>query len=426
MAEGEVETVDKKLDRYIWHAKDLNKRCQKHQNIKGISKLMRKISAEINFLEGLGTKNGKNKENSLSSSNLINIESIVDALETFPNVSHVLQPFQSPGHEHPLVVDVICNHGYTWVKVIARKAQALHLIWAGKGQYGEKSIHTQAEQFQQCARLNPVNFTNPQIVFSFCQGVTAEMRQHFLQMGIHVKGDIEEVDEITKQKLTVIQSFSDTESEDESLDCDASTLVCDTPEPSHVLKQQTENCPIRTSSPTSVNFVPCPDIQKVNLDVSTMIVLVSNVCHGHCNYNFQEDILNQQAASEREGPVLPSIHEFLKGKQLYACSTALSSFQKIADIVGGENERRRARELLSTVTPVPDEISDRTTSLNTSAQLKERAKVVFGTGDAIKAVTTTSNMGFVRAAQNQGVDFAVFLHESRALTEQKQATATPL
>lgn len=35
------------------------------------------------------------------------------------------------GRTDNLVVDVVANQGHTWVKVIARKAQALHLIWAG-------------------------------------------------------------------------------------------------------------------------------------------------------------------------------------------------------------------------------------------------------------------------------------------------------
>ena len=420
MANSDVETVDMKLDRYIQHAKSLQERCQKLDDVRGVGKLTKKVSAEVKFLEGLHHKSGKNKENSLSSSNLVNLQGVVDAVETFPDVSQVLQPFQCPGHEHPLVVDVVCNHGYTWVKVIARKAQALHLIWAGEGQYGEKSIHNQAEQFLQCAKLYPVNFTVPQIVFTFCQGVTSEMRQHLIKMGIHVKGEIEELDTQTKKKLDDLKSL-DTDSDSDAQSCDLDAVE----DKQGVVEGQTVDSQVQTSV-NSVNFVARPDIHKVNLDVTTMIVLVSNVCHGECNYTFQEDILNQQAANERERPVLPSIHAFLKGKELYACNTALTSFQKIVDVVGGPTEKQRAEELIKTITPVADNVSERTKCLQTSAQLKQRAKLVFGTGDLIKAVTTTSNMAFVRAAQNQGCDFAVFIHESRALTEQKQATATPL
>jgi len=57
---------------------------------------------------------------------------------------------------------------------------------------------------------------------------------------------------------------------------------------------------------------------------------------------------------------------------------------------------------------------------------KTRAKTIFGTGDTLKAVTLTANSGFVRAAKNQGVQFSVYLHESRALTEQKQKTAVSM
>jgi hypothetical protein len=36
-----------------------------------------------------------------------------------------------------MVVDVVAAHGKMWVKVIARKAQALHRIWAGKSLFGD-------------------------------------------------------------------------------------------------------------------------------------------------------------------------------------------------------------------------------------------------------------------------------------------------
>ena len=38
----------------------------------------------------------------------------------------------------------------------------------------------------------------------------------------------------------------------------------------------------------------------------------------------------------------------------------------------------------------------------------------------------TANTGFVRAAAGQGVNFAVLTHQSRALTEDKEKSATLL
>lgn len=55
-------------------------------------------------------------------------------------------------------------------------------------------------------------------------------------------------------------------------------------------------------------------------------------------------------------------------------------------------------------------------------KIRERSLIVFTFGDRIQAVTVTANDGFVRAAKQQGINFVVFVHESRALTEQKEQT----
>jgi hypothetical protein len=52
-------------------------------------------------------------------------------------------------------------------------------------------------------------------------------------------------------------------------------------------------------------------------------------------------------------------------------------------------------------------------------KIKHRTKVIFGTGENIQAITATSNLHFVRAANNQGFNFTVYVHQPRALTEQK-------
>jgi len=52
-------------------------------------------------------------------------------------------------------------------------------------------------------------------------------------------------------------------------------------------------------------------------------------------------------------------------------------------------------------------------------------QVIFGTGDSERAVTVTANVGFVRAAAQAGVQYSVFLHEARALTEIKETRRRP-
>lgn len=68
----------------------------------------------------------------LKSSNLSHYVGILHAGERLPDVTHILQAFTCPDRTEPLHVDVVAGQGQIWVKVVARKAQALHLIWAGK------------------------------------------------------------------------------------------------------------------------------------------------------------------------------------------------------------------------------------------------------------------------------------------------------
>ena len=61
-------------------------------------------------------------------------------------------------------------------------------------------------------------------------------------------------------------------------------------------------------------FQMVPEVARVNLDITSLISFVSNVCHGGCNYHFREDILTQQATWERERPILPKLMDFIKGQ----------------------------------------------------------------------------------------------------------------
>ena len=45
--------------------------------------------------------------------------------EHLPNVVAVLRPLQTPDSPNPIVVDVVCDGGRTWVKVITKNTKAL-------------------------------------------------------------------------------------------------------------------------------------------------------------------------------------------------------------------------------------------------------------------------------------------------------------
>ena len=60
-------------------------------------------------------------------------------------------------------------------------------------------------------------------------------------------------------------------------------------------------------------------IRKVNIDVSSLITLVSAVAHGRCHFQFKEPILSEQAAEERMDPVLPKLLKIIEGTKIFYC-----------------------------------------------------------------------------------------------------------
>ena len=86
-----------------------------------------------------------------------------------------------------------------------------------------------------------------------------------------------------------------------------------------------QKLPLDAKVPISVALKPEIDTQnddhvshitRVNLDITTLITLVSAVSHGRCHFVFPEKILTMQAAEERESPVLPRLLNFMEGMYL--------------------------------------------------------------------------------------------------------------
>ncbi|XP_070561455.1 UPF0415 protein C7orf25 homolog isoform X3 [Ptychodera flava] len=336
----------------------------KEIHVEGAPKLRKKVSAELKFLETvsgdvlafykLRSASLEKQESRLKSSNLSHLEAIIDIAEKYPNVTHLLRPFHytsEGGQAATVVVDIVAGNGKLWVKVIARKASALHRVWLD------------------------------------------ELRE----LGVVVKGNI--------------------------IDMDAESQASSQ---AHHLSEGTERGDGVPSYPvqcSETSIMDVKDCDKLNLDITCLISLVSELTHGGCWYQFQEKVLTDQAVQERECPLLPRLHDFIAGKRLFACETAVKDFKSILSTLGGPNERARADRLLSNVTVVADNVSERVNRLKESGRIKSRSKIIFGSGDSIKAITVTANLHFVRASEDQGVPFAVFLHDPRALTESKQSTA---
>lgn len=407
----------------------VDKICSRQgREVEGRAKLCSKLRAELKFLQKVEAGKVVIKESHLQSTNLTHLKAIAESAESLEKVVSVLHVFayESPdGQKQTLVVDVVANGGHTWVKSIGRKAEALHNIWQGRGQYGDKSVIRQAEDFLEASRQQPVQYSNPHIIFAFYNGVSSPMADKLKEMGISVRGDIvavntieggeeedEEDQEGDHEDLVEEEEDGEDDNDDDSDDTDLTHTRVDR-----------DTIVASLAFPTEVKVDVC---NRVNLDITTLITYVSSLSHGNCHFTFKEVVLTEQAAQERQEKVLPRLEEFMKGKELFACQSAVEDFRVILDTLGGPGEKSRAEELLARLKVVPDQPSERTQRLVMSSKVNRRSLMIFGTGDTLRAITMTANSGFVRAAANQGVRFSVFIHQPRALTEGKEWRATPI
>ncbi|XP_053322861.1 UPF0415 protein C7orf25 homolog [Spea bombifrons] len=411
-------SVQSMLCERIAIAKELMKRAEalsrsRVGGVEGGAKLCSKLKAELKFLQKVEAGKVAIKESHLRSTNLTHLQAIIESAESLEDVVSVLHVFSFNdgfGEKQTLVVDVVANGGHTWVKAIGRKAEALHNIWLGRGQYGDKSIMQQAEDYLRASCQQPVQYSSPHIIFAFYNSVSNPMAEKLKEMGISVRGDIVAVNP-SQDDLPEDNLLSSSESDD-----DGSELL-------QVGKVDRENIVATVAFPTEIKIEVC---NRVNLDITTLITYVSALSHGSCHLVFKENVLTEQAAQERQEKVLPLLQSFMEGKELFACECAVKDFQSILETLGGPGERERAASLLKRVTVVPDQPSERALKLDVSSKINSRSISIFGTGDTLKAITMTANSGFVRAASNQGVKFSVFIHQPRALTESKEPFATPL
>ncbi|XP_077347813.1 UPF0415 protein C7orf25 homolog isoform X2 [Lithobates pipiens] len=399
-------------------AKELIKRAEalsksRAGGVEGGAKLCSKLRAELKFLQKVEVGKVAIKESHLKSTNLTHLQAILDSAESLEDVVSVLHVFSYKdqfGEKQTIVVDVVANDGHTWVKAVGRKAEALHNIWLGRGQYGDKSIIEQAEDYLQASHQQPVQYSSPHIIFAFYNGISCPMAEKLKQMGISVRGDIVAVNAF--EETVQEETLSDSESDDD--------------DPTGLLRGgivDRENIVASVAFPREVKVEVC---KRVNLDITTLITYVSALSHGGCYLVFKEKVLTEQAAQERKEKVLPMLNSFMEEKELFACESAVRDFQAILKTLGGPKERERAASLIKRITVVPDQPSERALKLEVSSKINLRSVSIFGTGDNLKAITMTANSGFVRAANNQGVKFSVFIHQPRALTESKESSATPV
>lgn len=352
--------------------------------IDGIEKLIRKIQQEIRFLEKVQSTGNVKKEH-LQSTNLIHLNAIVARLFCANEPINVMKPFKY--QKSRLEVDIVCNGGASWIKVIARNARALTMISMGNGEYGQKSVLDQAMSYLQCAKCYPHLYRPPDIIFHFAYGIEIPLATRLEHMGIIVEGD--------KIQCEDVKNIDIHDSEDK-----ISTWLysLESAEESWDDYKKNINSDLNTLNTSSLKT----EIKILNLDVSTLLAYVTNMTNGYDHFIYREPLLTQQAEMERKYPVKPILENLFKGKELIVCQTAYENFMNIIDVIGGPKETLRAKELLNKVQIVNDIPTGRIMEkLNLGGKIKDRSRLVFATGEHMKSITVSANEGFVRAARMQ-------------------------
>lgn len=200
-------------------------------------------------------------------------------------------------------------------------------------------------------------FIYPACTFS---KVTHPMASCLEGLGISVSGERVEVDEATANQISQAcissdedsqGSSSSSESDDDSLEEDCESVHCEVFQPKkqpsvkHSGGLSSDKEPPSTSLQSKKDFIfrdmdlvkslvssmpsfdclsedLCKDdcsssssvIDKVNLDITSLITLVSSVTNGGCHFDFSEKVLAMQASEERREPVLPKLKKFLQGE----------------------------------------------------------------------------------------------------------------
>ncbi|XP_076628073.1 UPF0415 protein C7orf25 homolog [Colletes latitarsis] len=397
------------LEEKIYSGKATVHRLKPAGTVDGVEKLIRKIQQEIRFLEKVQSTGNVKKEH-LQSTNLIHLNAIVARLFCADEPINVMKPFKY--QKSRLEVDIVCNGGASWIKVIARNARALTLISLGNGEYGQKSVLDQATSYLQCAKCYPYLYRPPDVIFHFAYGIEIPLATQLERMGVIVEGDRIECEDGKSMDIhDTDDKFSTWMYTLESMD-----------EHSDKCKES-----LHSDLETLNTFSLATEINILNLDVSTLLAYVTNMTNGYDYFIYREPLLTQQAEMERKRPVKPILDKLFKDKELIVCQTAYENFMNIINVIGGSKETLRAKELLNRVQIVNDLPTGRIIEkLSLGGKIKDRSRLVFATGENKKSITVSANEGFVRAARMQGIECTVFLHEPRSLSEIKEGYAAKI
>ncbi|KAI8337031.1 hypothetical protein BC941DRAFT_426447 [Chlamydoabsidia padenii] len=351
-------------------------------------------------------------------------------------------------------VDLVTDQEKVWVKVIARNIKAFRheiagLEWdnyddgsdddnefgysdsddddvVGAWSFDELPIFKKAQTYLDCARTHLVHYKTPVVVFAF-------MRIQYDQ------------DPFVQRIMDRLEEMG----------------IC-----VYLLNHRQQGMTIQTRYLPFIQQVFGDNhstTPQLNLDVSTVLAMVSQLSHHGCSVDeIDGEALKTQAQQQVTTPILPILDQILSNKQLYIVQSAFDRLQSIMDVVAGPMEIKRYHYLFphlvehsqtttttdsdnlwtSLTTPpiitiVPDQPSPRFqqllelpppaargSKLNNGKKIRSRFSPfhagIFGTADTLKMTTVTAIQWMPAALVEAGLlGSAIVTHPPRSLAEQK-------
>uniref|UniRef100_A0A6A7G5P8 UPF0415 protein C7orf25 homolog n=1 Tax=Hirondellea gigas TaxID=1518452 RepID=A0A6A7G5P8_9CRUS len=382
------------------------------ERIPGLAKLRKCVVKECAFLKS--QKDSRTSRFSITTSNLPYLEVVYRVLSAENDVVSIFKRFRFPnsstagtiaGSSHgakskTCEVDIVSENGAKWIKVKAQSPLATQRGCEGESSLRYKNLIESLKRIVHATEFNKVHFQPPKVVVVFSKGVTESIARSIRDLTVFVRGDI---------LSDFVLADEDTHSGDDSRDFAGYSG-------GKLLTTSREDLEWFESTKTR----EYKDSEKplLNVDVTALVSYVSDMTNGYIKDSFRDEFLRRMASDESKVPALPLIEKHFANHSLIICQTANDRFRSLMTAVGGDRELERSKKLMSLVTVVPDQPSERSKALK-GGSLSPENKIVFGTGDFLQATTLTANQAAVRSAASQGVDFSVYFHPARSLTERE-------
>ncbi|KAL2917579.1 hypothetical protein HK105_202864 [Polyrhizophydium stewartii] len=475
--------------------------------IQGLSKLRSSVRAESKFLAKLVAEPDSIRPAHVACSNIPHLAAVLAVVRAEQYVSHIFQSFaysppDSATRSLSVRVDIVADRGMRWIKVRAMAlrnatadfedddedsdqdeddasqassaaneeddgfqrqtadentdAQALRVL-RGK----QPLIVRQAVAMMAAAAQNPVFFKPPAVVFRF---LSSDDPSDKIISALRSIGAIVELGSATPTP-SAPSAISDipmqqAAGQSHALTADAAAAAASADATAPIGDSGCQEADV-SAAQTPVLVHPALT-QTLNVDISTLISLVTEICH-HLDAIpasvYDTVYLHEQAVNEARGRLLPLLQGIFAGRDLVVTRSAFEKFTKIVARLGGPLEIERSRLLFhsadlagSPIDPaapltghaselpldiisrqlarvdqfafakmrvIPNDPDERfVAAIKSSTRFGEHNIAIFGTGAKLQITTITANAWVERSLFEFGLqDVGLWVHEPRSLVE---------